>query len=200
MNLHRLAAPAISAVNPFIPVTVKISAGQSAPSANGARTPLYATPGAFTASIAGSVLTVSAIATGKIIIGMTLVDSPMVLEPGTIVTGQLSGSAGGVGTYSVNKSQAVPSEAMTSYLMLRAQVQPVSWRDLQMVEGLNLGGTRVKIYLYGTVDGLVRSQNKGGDIIVIATGGQWDGTWLVAQNLEQFPDWVSAACTLQNNA
>jgi len=38
----------------------------------------------------------------------------------------------------------------------------------------------------------------GGDLITIATGGVNDGVWLVAQVLEQFPDWVAAACTLQN--
>lgn len=82
---------------------------------------------------------------------------------------------------------------------MRGQVQPMSWRDLQQTEGLNLNGTRRKIYLYGTTDGVVRSLRKGGDLIIIETGGVNDGTWLVAQVLEQFADWVSCACTLQNS-
>jgi hypothetical protein len=44
------------------------------------------------------------------------------------------------------------------------------------------------------VDGLVRVINKGGDLITLPDGS----IWLVAQVLEQFPDWVSAAITLQD--
>lgn len=79
----------------------------------------------------------------------------------------------------------------------RAQVQPASYKDLQMVDGLNQGGERRKIYLYGVVDGLVRVENKGGDLITIS-GGVNAGVWLVNQTIEQWPDWVAAVITLQN--
>jgi hypothetical protein len=78
-----------------------------------------------------------------------------------------------------------------------AQVQPVSWRDLQQMDGLNLQGVRRVVYLDGEIAGLVRSTNQGGDLITFP-----DGTiWLVAQILEGFSQtagWCKAAITLQN--
>lgn len=78
-----------------------------------------------------------------------------------------------------------------------AQVQPLTFRDIQQTDGLNLQGTRVGIYLDGELDGLVRSQGKGGDLVIIPTGVH-TGTYLVAMVLEQWPDWVKVAATLQN--
>lgn len=80
---------------------------------------------------------------------------------------------------------------------MRLQVQPVTWRDLQQLEGLNLQGTRVKIYVFGRIDGLVRNTMQGGDLITIPSGVN-AGVYLVAQTLEQWPDWASCAATLQN--
>lgn len=81
--------------------------------------------------------------------------------------------------------------------LVPAQVQALTFRDIQQVEGLNLQGTRVAIYLYGKVSGLIRAQQDGGDIIIISAGAN-AGTYLVAMVLEQWPDWVKVACTLQN--
>ena len=39
---------------------------------------------------------------------------------------------------------------------LLAQVQPITWRDIQQLDGLNLQGTRKVIYLSGNLQGLVR--------------------------------------------
>ena len=79
-----------------------------------------------------------------------------------------------------------------------ADVQALSFRDLQQVEHLNLQGTRVAIYLNGQLNGLVRSQNKGGDLVTIASGAH-AGVYLVAMVLEQWADWVKVAATLQND-
>lgn len=80
---------------------------------------------------------------------------------------------------------------------LLAQVQPITTRDLQQLEGINLGGVRWKCYLYGEVDGVVRPDMKGGDLITISSG-RHQGVWLVAQVMEQFPDWCCAAIVQQN--
>lgn len=82
---------------------------------------------------------------------------------------------------------------------IRAQVQPLTWRDIQQLDGMTLEGTRRKIYVYGRLDGLVRPQKKGGDLIYIQEGVN-KGTWLVAIVLEQWPDWASVAATLQNES
>lgn len=77
---------------------------------------------------------------------------------------------------------------------VRAQIQPMSWGDLRQVEGLNLQGSKQSIYLYGKVDGLIRVDNKGGDLITDSDGH----VWLVVQPLEQWPDWCKVAVTLQD--
>lgn len=80
-----------------------------------------------------------------------------------------------------------------------AQVQELSTKDLHQIEGLNLAGTKVSIYLNGQVQGVVRAQNKGGDLITVSTGPR-AGVYLVAAVLEQFADWVKVAATLQNGS
>jgi hypothetical protein len=200
LNLHGIAGPIVGAVNPQIPVTVRISVGQGVTNPDGSQpAPGYATPGAITASIAGTVLTVSAVTFGTLQQGQALADLTAAILPGTAITGQLTGPPGGAGTYSVNLSQTVGSEAMTTALVLLGQVQPITWRDLQQMEGINLGGVRWKIYLNGEIDAIVRPEHKGGDLITITTG-RHQGVWLVNQVLEAWPDWCCASITLQNGA
>lgn len=202
MNLHGIASGYVGAVNPLIPVAVQVSAGPPAIAGDGTQTPAYATPGALTAKIddgagnVGTILNVSAVTQGLLIPGVTLSGGGGLLA-GTTITSQLSGTPGGVGTYAVNQAQAVVSEAMTTSLTLLGQVQPITWRDLQQMEGINLGGVKWKIYLNGEVDAIVRPEKKGGDLITISSG-RHQGTWLVVQVLEQFPDWCCAAIVLQN--
>ncbi len=85
------------------------------------------------------------------------------------------------------------------YLQMTAQVQPLTFRDIQQIDGLNLQGMRVAIYLYGKIDGLVRAKSKGGDLVSIYDGVH-AGVYLVALVLEQWPDWVKVAATLQDDA
>jgi hypothetical protein len=66
--------------------------------------------GAFTASISTTTLTVSAVSSGKILIGMVITGTGV--SANTIVTGYGTG-AGGTGTYTVNNSQTVSSTAFT---------------------------------------------------------------------------------------
>ncbi|MFL9904267.1 hypothetical protein PQR71_40120 [Paraburkholderia fungorum] len=64
-----------------------------------------------TGSIAAQVLTVSAVTTGYLTTGQGISGTNVVA--GTIITGQLTGTAGGVGTYSVSVSQTVASTTIT---------------------------------------------------------------------------------------
>lgn len=74
------------------------------------------------------------------------------------------------------------------------QVQALSFRDIQQLQGLSLQGTRKAVYLDGRWDGLVRSEKKGGDLIIFPDRS----TWLVAFVLENWHDWTKVAATLQN--
>lgn len=199
MNLHGIAGPIVGAVNPQIPVSVRISTGPASTAADGTPTPGYATPGAITASIAGTVLNVSAVASGALQSGQALADLTAALLPGTTITGQLTGAEGGAGTYAVNREQTVASEAMTTSLPLVGQVQPLTARDLQQLDGVNLGGVRWKIYLSGQVDAIVRPERKGGDLLTISTGPH-QGVWLVVLVMEQWLNWCCAAIVQQNGS
>lgn len=77
------------------------------------------------------------------------------------------------------------------------QVQALTYKDLQQLDGLNLQGTRRAIYIAGVVQGLVRATRQGGDLITI-TSGESAGVWLVAQVIEAWPDWTKVAVTLQD--
>ncbi len=126
MNLNQLAGAVTSIVSPTMPVTVRVSTGNT-PNPDGTRTPTYAPP-----------VTVS------------------------------------------------------------AQVQPISWRDIQQMEGLTLQGTRKAIYLNGQIAGLVRETNQGGDLIEFPDGS----VYLVAIVLEGWTNagWCKVAAVLQNGS
>lgn len=87
----------------------------------------------------------------------------------------------------------------TTFTDVPVQVQALSFRDLQQVDGLNLQGIRRAIYINRRIDGLVRQDNKGGDLITL-TDGPDAGVWLVAMVLEYWADWTKVACTLQNGS
>ena len=86
-----------------------------------------------------------------------------------------------------------------STFAISAQVQALSYNDLVHLEGLNIQGVRRAMYLTGNVMSAVRVDQRGGDLIVFAPGVLPEGTtWLAAQILEQWPDWVKVCITLQD--
>lgn len=64
-----------------------------------------------TASIAGTVMTVTAVGSGSLVVGQTISGSGV--TAGTRITGLLTGT-GGIGTYSVSASQTVASTTITA--------------------------------------------------------------------------------------
>lgn len=71
-----------------------------------------ATAAAFTASISGTVMTVTAVGSGTLAVGQVLAATGLLA--GTVITALGSGS-GGTGTYSVNNSQTFASAAVNAY-------------------------------------------------------------------------------------
>lgn len=96
-------------------------------------------------------------------------------------------------------ADGTPTPTYAAAVSVLAQIQPMTARDLQQLEGVNLGGVKWKAYLYGEVDAVVRPESEGGDLITISSG-RHQGTWLVVQVLEQFPDWCCAAIVQQNGS
>lgn len=68
----------------------------------------------FTASIAGTVMTVTAVGTGAVPVGGNVPISGTNVALGTVITGQLTGTAGSTGTYSVSISQTAASGTVTT--------------------------------------------------------------------------------------
>jgi hypothetical protein len=66
----------------------------------------------FTGSISGTTLTVTAVSSGSLFLGSPISGSGVTTLPPTVITAVGSGT-GGTGTYTVNNSQTVGSEAMT---------------------------------------------------------------------------------------
>ena len=76
-----------------------------------------------------------------------------------------------------------------------AQVQPLSQRDLEHLDGLNIQGTMRSIHLTGIAAANVRVGQKGGDLFTF--GGQ---VWLAVQVMEQWDTWCRVAVQLQTDA
>lgn len=196
MNLHQLVAPYISSVNPFVPCGLHISIGPGPTQPNGTRPPLYAAPGSFTGSIAGSVLTISAIASGRPQAGQTLTGGTIPLLPQTTIGGQLTGSPGGIGTYAVSQDQAAASQQISTAATIMAQIQPLTMPELRQLDGLNLGGDKLGLYTNGDLNGVIRVQLKGGDLVDLPNGTRW----LVVQSIEGWDltaGWSKVAMVIQ---
>jgi hypothetical protein len=79
---------------------------------------------------------------------------------------------------------------------VRAQVQDLSSKDLQITEGMNLQGETKAIYLSGNWTGIVREDGRGGDVIQLQDGTVWLVT-KVAENWAGARGWVKVVATRQ---
>lgn len=86
----------------------------------------------------------------------------------------------------------------TTPIVVPAQVQALTYKDLLQVDAVNLAGEARRVYFYGDVQSVVRAMQKGGDLFTL-TDGPNVGTWLVVHVLETWPDWCACACVLQSS-
>jgi hypothetical protein len=93
----------------------------------------------FTGALAGNILTVTAVANGTLVNGMTLTASGTATATGTQIAGQLSGTVGGVGIYAVNiGEQTIGSTTFTGSV------------GLLTVTGTGVTGLGIGVTLTGT--------------------------------------------------
>jgi hypothetical protein len=72
-------------------------------------------------------------------------------------------------------------------------VQALSGKDLQHLNGLGIQGVTRKAYCRGDINGVVRASGSGGDLLTLP-----DGTiWLVATVFESWPDWSAVGLIQQ---
>lgn len=81
---------------------------------------------------------------------------------------------------------------------VQAQIQPISSRELRHLQSQNIQGVFRSVYLYGDVEGIVRVNQRGGDLLQFApVKGDPVADWLVVQVFETWPDWCRVAVCLQ---
>jgi hypothetical protein len=86
---------------------------------------------------------------------------------------------------------------------ITCQAQSLTYNDIQHLDSLNIQGVRRAIYLTGVVEGLVRVDRKGGDIITFPNGTFPEGNvWLAATVLESWSQsgWTKICITLQDGS
>lgn len=87
---------------------------------------------------------------------------------------------------------------LTTDTALTGQVQALTGDDLKHIDGLNMQGVFRSVYLYGNIQGVVRSDGKGGDVLRFpqVPGGAVQN-WLVSQVMETWPTWCRVIVCLQ---
>lgn len=103
---------------------------------------------------------------------------------------QISVSAG----YTTN-ADGVRVPAYELPFQASAQVQALNAKALQRKDGLNISGAEKQLYISGSLKGIARITQQGGDLIAFADGT----TWLTTTVLERWPLWCKVAITLQND-
>lgn len=129
----------------------------------------------FTGSIDGNILNVTAVASGTLTPGMTLSGSGggATIATNTTITAQLSGSAGAVGTYSVN----LPGQDVPGTLLPGGSTITINGSaGLLTVSAVSSGTLGVGQILSGTGGGGVAS---GTTITALGTGAGNTGTYYV---------------------
>lgn len=76
-----------------------------------------------------------------------------------------------------------------------AQVQQLTSRDLDLLDGLNVSGNLRALYVPGAWRGEDRPSQDGGDVVTLADGS----VWLTVQVLELWPDWSKIAIVQQES-
>lgn len=82
---------------------------------------------------------------------------------------------------------------------LYLQAQALQYNDLMQISGMNIQGKKLAMYIEGDWEGLVRSDNKGGDLITLPDGTVWLCT-LVLENWSASAGWTKICAVLQNGS
>ena len=80
------------------------------------------------------------------------------------------------------------------------QVQAVSGDALAFTDGLDIQGVMRSVYMYGNVQGVIRSDERGGDLLLFPqTPGDLVQTWKVVTVIETWPEWAHVIAVLQTD-
>jgi len=82
---------------------------------------------------------------------------------------------------------------------MTVQIQALQYNDLMQVSGLNITGIRHAMYINGSWEAVVRSQQEGGDLVTLADGSVWLIVFLF-ENWARTGGWSKVCITLQDNS
>ena len=102
-------------------------------------------------------------------------------------------SAGGYTTDAAGKRTPV-----TYTQTVEMQVQGLAGKDLAHTDGLNIQGVLRSVIMYGNVQGVVRSAQRGGDVLQfpeVPNGAVM--SWRVVSVMETWPTWARVIVALQ---
>jgi hypothetical protein len=103
---------------------------------------------------------------------------------------------------STGYTQAADGTQLPTYataVPLSIQKQPLTFKDLHQISGLNLNGEKAAFYVNGNLQGVQRVSARGGDLITLPSGD----VWLVVMLLENWSEtsgWGKVAVVLQNGS
>lgn len=87
----------------------------------------------------------------------------------------------------------VPTYSTTTML---GQVQALTSAELAQVDGLNIQGEKLAIYVNGNLEGVSRPDNAGGDLVTLPDGSVWLVT-IMLENWNRMDGWTKAAIVRQ---
>jgi hypothetical protein len=109
-----------------------------------------------------------------------------------IVAGWIRSSGGYTTDAAGHRAANTEAETVT------IQVQGLSAPDMAHTDGLNIQGVKRSVTMYGNVQGVVRADQKGGDILTFpeVPGGDVK-SWRVVAVMETWPEWSKVVVVLQ---
>lgn len=86
----------------------------------------------------------------------------------------------------------------TSTTAVQAQVQGVSGEDLKHIDGLNMQGVFRSVLMFGNVQGIERSKQRGGDVLQFPEiPGGANSDWRVVSVMETWATWARVLVVMQ---
>jgi len=85
----------------------------------------------------------------------------------------------------------------TTAITLAGQVQGCSSEDLRQLDGLNVQGVKRSVILRADVQGELRADHRGGDILQFADAGGTVRDWLAVSIAETWPTWCRVLVVMQ---
>jgi hypothetical protein len=162
----------------------------------------YSSTASFTASISGTTMTVTAVASGALSVGQVFTGTGV--TAGTSITAFVSGT-GNTGTYTVSTSQTVASTTMTVTQVVAIDFTSIpSWvkRITFMLSGVSISGTSSLQLRLGTSGGFVTSGYSSNIGVITAAstsaGSVATTTGLIIINSGGTADTTSAVLSLNN--